>query len=66
MNVVITELFIEGAIGFGTMLSGLLVGAGVGILVLIRVNDDTKNNLIIISLLCIIGVVCGFIFNLFM
>lgn len=65
-SVVITELFIEGAIGFGTMLSGLLVGAGVGILVLIKVNDDTKNNLTIISLLYIIGVVCGFIFNLFM
>lgn len=63
-SVVITEFFLEGAITFGTMISGLLVGAGVGILVLIRVNDDRKANIGIIAALYIIGVLAGIIINL--
>lgn len=65
-SVLITALFLENAISFGTMMSGLLVGAGVGILVLARVNEDKKENLIIISLLFFIGVLTGILFNLFM
>lgn len=63
-SVVITEFFLEGAVSFGTMISGLLVGAGVGILILIRVNDDRKANISIISCLYIIGVLSGIIINL--
>ena len=64
-SVVITQLYLDGIIRFGTMMSGLLVGAGVGVLVLLRVNDDKKENLKIIGMLYIIGVVSGMVINLF-
>ncbi len=58
-SVVITQLYLEGAMSFGTMMSGLLVGAGVGVLILCRVNHDRMENLKIISILYVIGVVAG-------
>ncbi|MFR5355125.1 MAG: arsenic efflux protein [Clostridia bacterium] len=41
-SVVITELYLSGVIGAGAMMSGLLVNAGVGILVLLRIDHDRK------------------------
>lgn len=37
-SVLVTELYVEGVIGAGPMMTGLLAGAGVGILVLCRMN----------------------------
>lgn len=58
-SVVITELYLENALGFGSMLAGLLVNAGVGLLVLFRVNHNKKENLMILGLLYLIGVIAG-------
>ncbi len=63
-SVVITQLYLEGVIGAGAMMSGLLVGAGVGVLVLLRVNDKPKDNAKIIALLYGIGVAAGTIMEL--
>jgi len=63
-SVVITQLYLDGVLQFGTMMAGLLVGAGVGVLILLKVNDDKKENLKIIGLLFAIGVVSGIILNL--
>ncbi|MBQ6806423.1 MAG: arsenic efflux protein [Lachnospiraceae bacterium] len=63
-SVVITQLYLEGVIGVGAMMSGLLVGAGVGILVLLRVNDKPKENAKIIGLLYVIGVISGILLEL--
>lgn len=63
-SVVITQLFLEGVIGFGSMMSGLLVGSGVGILVLFRVNENLKDNLKILALLYAIGVGSGILLGL--
>lgn len=60
-SVVITELFLEGALGFGSMMAGLLVNAGVGLLVLFRVNHEKKESLKIVGMLYGIGVVSGII-----
>ena len=60
-SVVITQLYLEGIINFGQLMSGLLVGAGVGLLVLFRVNDDRKEDIMLTVLLYIIGVVSGLI-----
>lgn len=63
-SVVITQLYIEGVIGFGPMMSGLLVGAGIGLLVLFRSNGDMKKNVSITGILYTIGVVSGVIIDL--
>lgn len=58
-SVVLTQLYLEGMINGGAMMAGLLVGAGVGLLVLFRVNENLKENVRIALLLYIIGVVSG-------
>lgn len=65
-SVVITQLYLEGAMGMGAMMAGLLVGSGVGLLVLFRVNNDKKENFKILGLLYGIGVVAGMIIDLWM
>ena len=49
---------------FGAMMAGLLVGAGVGLIVLCRVNEDVKDNLRIIGLLYLCGVLGGVLLEL--
>lgn len=58
-SVVVTQLYLEKAITFGTMMSGLLVGAGVGLLVLFRVNPRMKENLLLTLYLYVAGVISG-------
>lgn len=60
-SVVITQLYLEGMMSTGAMLAGLLVGAGVGVLVLFKENLDIKENAKIVLLLYTIGVVAGII-----
>jgi len=63
-SVVITQLFLKGAMDFGAMMAGLLVNAGIGVLVLFRVNHNRKENLQIIGLLYGIGVISGVLLEL--
>lgn len=63
-SVVLTELYLEGFIGVGSMLAGLLVGAGMGLLVLFRVNRNRAENLKITGLLYVIGVITGIVAEL--
>lgn len=60
-SVVIAQLYVEGALGAGAMMSGLLVSAGVGILVLCRTNRRPAQNCAILAGLWAIGVVWGLI-----
>lgn len=60
-SIVIAELYLEGVLGAGAMLSGLLVSAGVGLLVLVRTNHHAKQNICIIAGLYGLGVVFGLI-----
>ena len=63
-SVVIAELYLENMLSAGQMMSGLLVGAGVGILVLARTNRHPKENTMIIACLYFIGVVWGLLIDL--
>ena len=58
-SVVITELYLQGGMSIGAMLSGLLVGSGVGILVLCRMNKNWKDNARTVGLLYAAGVLFG-------
>lgn len=60
-SVVITQLYLEGIIGFGSAMAGLLAGSGVGLLVLFRVNHDKWENVKILGLLYGIGVAAGIV-----
>ncbi len=63
-SVIISELYLDQMITLGTMMSGLLVGAGIGLLVLFRVNDDKKENINITILLFVVGTVTGMLIDL--
>lgn len=58
-SVVITELYLKGIITAGAMMAGLLVSAGVGLLVLFRMNRHGKENISIVALLYVLGVLWG-------
>ena len=60
-SVILTQMYIENVISVATMISGLLVGAGVGLAVLFRTNKGMKQNLKIIGLLYSIGVISGIV-----
>lgn len=60
-SIVIAQLYIEGVLGSGAMLAGLLVSAGIGLLVLVRTNRNWRQNLGIIVVLYAIGVACGMV-----
>ncbi|MCF0104138.1 MAG: arsenic efflux protein [Eggerthellaceae bacterium] len=62
-SVLITDLYLEGILSFGSMMSGLLVGTGVGILVLFRTNRLILINLIIVFMLLLFGVIWGLVLN---
>ena len=63
-SVVITQLYLNGVLSAGAMMAGLLAGAGVGILVLLRVNDRPKENIRIILLLYVSGVAAGLLIEM--
>lgn len=62
-SVAITQMYLNGVLGPGALIAGLLSGSGVGLLVLFRVNDDHKENLKIMGVLYVAGVVGGLIVN---
>ena len=63
-SILLTELYIKGFLSVGKLLSGLLVNSGIGLLILFRYNKDKKENFKIISILLVIGIIVGFIFDL--
>lgn len=60
-SVVLTECYLSGIINLGMMIGGLLINAGVGILVLFRVNKNQRENIFIVLVLYLIGVVSGIV-----
>ena len=60
-SVVLATFAKEGIISTGAMLAGLFSGAGVGLLVLFRLNKKMKQNLIIVTVLLLVGTLFGFV-----
>ena len=63
-SVIMTEIYLTDMISFGSLMSGLLTGAGVGILLLFKTNKNIKENILIIILLYGIGVIFGYLIDL--
>jgi len=63
-SVVITQLYLQGIMSTGSMLAGLLSAAGVGFLVLFKVNYDMKENVKIVAIVYVISVTIGIFVDL--
>ena len=63
-SVIMTELYISSFISLGTLLSGLLTGSGLGILILLKSNDNPKENIKIISIIYIVGAIVGLLIDI--
>lgn len=63
-SVILTELFANGSISFGTALGGLCTNAGMGIAVLFRTNKNIKANFLFLGYLYFVGVIIGAIIDL--
>lgn len=62
-SVIITELYLEGSLAFGACMAGLLVSAGIGLLVLFRTNRRPRENAGVVAILLAVGIAWGLIFN---
>ena len=63
-SVILTKLYLENIVTATTMISGLLVNAGVGLAVLFKMNKGIKQNILIVILLYAIGVISGLLLQL--
>lgn len=63
-SVSLTQLYLSGAISFSSVIAGLCTGAGIGLVVLFKVNPDKKENIKIIAVLYVIAVIAGLILEL--
>lgn len=63
-SVILTQLYLNGAISFASVIAGLSTGAGIGLVVLCRVNKDKKENLRIIGVLFVIAVIAGILLEI--
>ena len=62
-SVIISELYIDGILSAGAMLSGLLANSGVALAVLFRTNRPRRDNFIIVIILFVISVISGLVIN---
>ncbi len=64
-SVVITQLYLEGALQLAPMLAGTLISAGVGYLVLFRTNRSARENVVFLVMMYVIGAGWGLILSAF-
>ncbi len=58
-SVMLTELYLNEAISFASVVAGLCTGAGMGLVVLFRMNENKRENLKIVGLLYAVSAVAG-------
>lgn len=62
-SVILTQLYLQNVLPFGCLISGLLVNSGIGMLVLFKVNKNKKENMAILGILFVIGLISGIIID---
>lgn len=64
-SVILTQLYLSGMLKLSLMIGGLLVNAGVGLLVLFKVNHHPKQNIKIVLTLYAIGTISAIVLQFF-
>ncbi len=62
-SVVLTELFIMGGLSFGSLVAGLCVNAGLGVIILLKQNKNVKENIFILLMMSIPSLILGYALN---
>ena len=65
-SVLLSKLYVDGALSLGSIIAGLSTGAGVGGIILFKTNKNLKENLSILGLVYLIGAFCGVFSDLIM
>lgn len=65
VSVLSANLFAAGTLGFGSLVSALCSGAGIGMLVLFRVNRNMKQNLAILGTVYLMSALLGTVIQIF-
>lgn len=63
-SVMLTQLYLSGALSFASVMAGLCTGAGIGLVVLFKMNESRKENLKILLLLLLTGILAGVILQM--
>ena len=63
-SVIVTNLYINGSISFGATLAGLIVNAGLGLVVLLKNKKMIKKTIVIMTILVLTALVSGYVINL--
>ena len=65
-SLLITELFLDGALPFGALLAGLLVNSGLGMMLLLKNIKTAKNVVLIIGICFVVALISGYLTCLIM
>lgn len=63
-SVLLTELYLGGALSFASVVAGLCTNAGMGLIVLFRVNEDKKECIKFTGLLYVVAVAAGMMLHI--
>lgn len=63
-SIMLTELYLKGAISLSSVISGLLTGSGIAILILFKSNKNFKENMKILAIIYSTGVLTGLIIHI--
>ncbi len=64
VSVVITQSYLSGVLGAGGLFAGLLSNAGIGLLVLLRTNKNSRENVCIVFVLYVLSAAAGIVISL--
>lgn len=63
-SIILTEVYVLNGIGFGALLSGLLMNSGLGLIYLLKSKDNIKNTLKIVSICFLVSIIFGYLFTI--
>lgn len=63
-SIILTQMYVAGSISIGALVAGLCTGAGIGLVVLFKINKNLSENLKVLGLLYILGTLVGMIIDM--